>query len=150
MNKKALTLIELIVTIVTGFIVAMAITVLFISEFRLREKMDDQIRVAREAEAVIDHVSRVLRFSAPGSFYYDPPPDPDNAQYMAMYYATIVGGQLDSLLPDESTYVVRYFYFHDYPAFEQFPAMTLAENRVEFHVVSPNPGFIIPYSDTRY
>ena len=65
MKNKGLTLAELVITMVIASIVAMTLTVLFISEFRLREKINDEITVAREAEAAIDGVSRVLRFAIP-------------------------------------------------------------------------------------
>ena len=113
MNKKALTLIELIVTIVTGFIVAMAITVLFISEFRLREKMKDQIIATREAEAAIDAVSRILRFAIPSSI----PEGTDQMGNQILYGGIFVKvGHLPSAFPEASidaTYTINYTWYYN-------------------------------------
>ena len=134
MKNKGLTLAELIVTMAIAFIVAMTLTVLFISEFRLREQINDQIAVTRGARAVIDHASRVLKFASPDSFTVNQGVNPAVENYYSTYGMAIVGGQLESLFPNtNTTYIVRYEYFHD------FPGTTIADNQVVFHVIIPQP-----------
>jgi len=137
MYKKGLTLVELILTMVIALVVATSVTVLFIAEFRLRKKMDDQITVAREAQAIIDHTSRVLRFvrSETNDF------TSDISENVSIYTAVISEGHLKDLLPREAVYFVQYFYMHD------FPDMTEMENRVSFCVMVPNIDQEIPAAD---
>ena len=124
MKNKGLTLAELVITMVIASIVAMTLTVLFISEFRLREQINDQITVVREAETVIDHVSRVIRFCPNLTAAFEPHRILNNSG-SSYYLVWIKGGRLiDSVFTqDPYLYVTVYDYYpyHIYPYPVEWP-----------------------------
>jgi hypothetical protein len=67
MNRRGVTLTELITVLVTGSILIVAVAVQFFMMIRVKTDMENRIYVMREARIIMDHMSSRLRFARPGS-----------------------------------------------------------------------------------
>ena len=67
MKNKGFTLTEFITAIVVSALVILATAVLFVAEYRFRADTNNEVYAAREAKAVMSHMSRTLRFAKPGT-----------------------------------------------------------------------------------
>ncbi len=66
-SKRAFTLIELLLSTVLLSTMLVGFSSLFVSEYNSRQNVKDEVVVARDATAVIDHMSSVLRHADPGT-----------------------------------------------------------------------------------
>jgi type II secretory pathway component PulJ len=71
MSKRALTLIELTVSLTLVGVILVALIPQFIMLTRLKMDMDDRVYAMREALVVMEHMSRVLRFAEPEQIKFD-------------------------------------------------------------------------------
>lgn len=97
MRKKGLTLIELVIAMAIGGIVALAITAHFVSEYRFRSAIQDKVTLAREARIAMNHMARVLRFAKASTVNVTT--DPQTGETLAIN-ATIEGGHLSFIISD--------------------------------------------------
>jgi|GEM_PF-2042365 len=63
MNRKALTVIELVVAMVLTGILGLVMTIQFVSEQRFRASIQNDLAALQEAQLAMNHMTRVLRFA---------------------------------------------------------------------------------------
>ncbi|MDD3906212.1 MAG: prepilin-type N-terminal cleavage/methylation domain-containing protein [Candidatus Omnitrophica bacterium] len=64
MNKRGMTLVELIVTMVLGGVLLLAMAVQFAADARIRKSINDQNTANQEAVVIVEHMTRVMRFAS--------------------------------------------------------------------------------------
>lgn len=67
MNRRGMTLIEVIMVLVLGGILLLAMTAQFIADVKFRRIINDQIAISQEAAVAVNHMTRTLRFAVPDS-----------------------------------------------------------------------------------
>jgi len=67
MTKKGLTLIELVITMVISSLIALALMIFFVAEYRFRVADREKIALIREANIAMHHMTRILRFARAGT-----------------------------------------------------------------------------------